>query len=246
MRTVYVVKTHKYDKDTVDMVHSLALEVGPTNVIVVYDDTRSPLPGDDGRPALGTVLYGTESVATLTYGNVDAHSFNRYHVSAWHNCHEPYMFLNDVLNFEYDFVVLLEYDVRCLGSWKEAFSKLNGVTTDYLSNYMGDPTKFPDLLWDSFIGHSIPPMHERRVGLFAITRCSRRLVRALALNNGVYDAYCEVYVPTLAVQKGMSIGEFPAEMLGNFSYSVFKSNADWKDYVKNNKTDDRLYHAIKD
>ena len=247
MRTIYVVRTHKYDDDTVAMVHGLAGDVGPENVIVVYDDSKNPLPGDDGRPATKTVLREPEPLVTLTYSSADAIEFNRYHVSMWHNGHEPFMFLDQVLAFDYDYIFMLEYDVRCLGSWREAMKHLEDIDTDYLSNYMGDSKKYPDLLWDSFVGDDskIPPMHERRVGLFAISRCSRRLVKALAQNNGVYDAYCEIYVPTLARQLSMTVAEFPGEILGVFAPAVFKDINGWKEYVASREKDDRLYHAIK-
>ena len=92
---VYVVRTHKFDEDTVAMVHELGRDIGEENVSVVYNDSRVPLPGM-GRPALDTVLHKREPIVALTYNSAAAVQFNRYHVSAWHNGHEPYMFLEGI------------------------------------------------------------------------------------------------------------------------------------------------------
>lgn len=244
---IYLVRTHKYDPATIAMVHQLANDVGAENVIVFYDDTRVKLP-TGGVPAIDAVLTERTPVVTLTYNSADASTFNRYHVSMWHNGHEPLILLGKAVKYDYDYVIMLEYDVRCLGNFKTAFEKVNGNDADYLANYMGDHKKFPDLLWNSFVGDEdrIPPMEERRVGLFAVVRCSKRLIDALVANINVYDAYCEIYVPTLAKQLGMSEREFPPEILGHFAPMTFKDIKGWSEYVGSHPADDRLYHAIKD
>ena len=244
---IYVVRSHKFDPAIVEMVHQLARDVGPENVIVVYDDTKIKLPSG-GVSAVDAVLTERRDIVTLTYSTADATVFNRFHVSMWHNGHEPLMLIGRAVKYDYDYVVMLEYDVRCLGNFKTAFAKVDDIDTDYLANYMGDHVKYPDLLWDSFVGDEsrIPPMDERRVGLFAVVRCSKRLVDALYANRDVYDAYCEIYVPTLARQLGMSVREFPPEILGQFAPMTFKDIRGWSEYIKVNAKDDRLYHAIKD
>ncbi|WP_248785796.1 hypothetical protein, partial [Escherichia coli] len=93
------------------------------------------------------------------------------------------------------------------GSLDDVIKKNSSRTEDFLASFVEDYGESNWMWWDdledlSRDGVYVPPLENRVKSFFPVTRYSKEFLREIHDSIGVYSGYCEVYIPTLAKQKG--------------------------------------------
>jgi hypothetical protein len=149
---------------------------------------------------------------------------------------------------DYDYIWLIEYDVACDGNWKETLHKVSSKKEDFLATVVCSYAE--RILWNGWFQLKgprwlKPPLARRVCSFFPVVRLSRKLMIALRENCGRYSGFCEVYVPTLAVDKGLSCGNLIQDMLGGyFTYEETPRSKETAFVLKSPQRDHKLYHPI--
>lgn len=144
----------------------------------------------------------------------------------------------NVKDLDFKYLWLLEDDVYCDGSLDQVIEKNSSNKKDFLASFVEDYGASAEELnwmwWDSLEGQEVPEKSERVKSFFPVTRYSKEFLREIHDSIGNYSGYCEVYIPTLAKQKGFTYGNLEESSVGNLS--LFPINP----LPKNG--DGRLYH----
>lgn len=139
---------------------------------------------------------------------------------------------------DFKYLWLLEDDVYCDGSLDDVIKKNSSRTEDFLASFVEDYGESVEestwMWWDELKGQGIPDKHERVKSFFPVTRYSKEFLREIHDSIGVYSGYCEVYIPTLAKQKGFTYGNLEESSVGNLSLGVI--------HPMPQNGDGRLYH----
>lgn len=155
-----------------------------------------------------------------------------------------------VKSYHPEYLYLIEYDVLCNGSWRVVLDACDSITSDYMAK--GSDTS-PEIRtgqkdphwcwWNDRYG---PDMQSLSVSdlhgcFYPLSRYSRAFLRELSADLGRNSGFCEVYIPTLCVMRGLTYKGMPHSVLGTFRFfnpmppSTFEGMA----------PDDRLYHPVK-
>lgn len=149
---------------------------------------------------------------------------------------------------DFKYLWLLEDDVYCDGSFDDVIQKNESNTKDFLASFVEDYGASAEeinwMWWDSVEGQGVPEKSERVKSFFPVTRYSKEFLKEIHDSIGVYSGYCEVYIPTLAKQKGYTYGNLSEDSIGNLSLvpiHPMPHNGDGRLYHKwsiSNKTSD--------
>ena len=124
---------------------------------------------------------------------------------------------------DFKYLWLLEDDVYCDGSLDQVIHKNESNTKDFLASFVEDygsnVNELNWMWWDSVEGQGteIPSLENRVKSFFPVTRYSKEFLKEIHDSIGVYSGYCEVYIPTLAKQKGYTYGNLEESSIGNLS-----------------------------
>jgi hypothetical protein len=124
---------------------------------------------------------------------------------------------------DFKYLWLLEDDVYCDGSLDQVIHKNESNTKDFLASFVEDygsnVNELNWMWWDSVEGQGteIPSLENRVKSFFPVTRYSKEFLKEIHDSIGVYSGYCEVYIPTLAKQKGYTYGNLSEDSIGNLS-----------------------------
>lgn len=143
-----------------------------------------------------------------------------------------------VKDLDFKYMWLLEDDVYCDGSLDQIIEKNASNKKDFLASFVEDygasAKELNWMWWDSLEGQEVPEKSERVKSFFPVTRYSKEFLREIHDSIGNYSGYCEVYIPTLAKQKGFTYGNLSEDSIGKFS--LFPIDPLPKNH------DSRLYH----
>lgn len=139
---------------------------------------------------------------------------------------------------DFKYLWLLEDDVYCDGSFDDVIQKNESNTKDFLASFVQDyDEQIKWMWWESLESTDlsiIPEKSDRVKSFFPVTRYSKDFLKEIHDSIGVYSGYCEVYIPTLAKQKGYTYGNIYESSVGILTTDVINS-------MPQNK-DGRLYH----
>jgi hypothetical protein len=146
---------------------------------------------------------------------------------------------------DFDYVWILEDDVYCDGNFDKVIEKNNSKNEDFLASFVenyGDSEKEINWMhWEALHSeknrNKIPRKEDRVKSFFPVTRYSKKFIKEIYDSIGIYSGYCEVYIPTLAKQKGYTYDNIENTCIGKLTTGFI-------DQMPNNK-DDRLYHKWK-
>lgn len=142
---------------------------------------------------------------------------------------------------DFKYLWLLEDDVYCDGSLDQVIHKNESNTKDFLASFVEDYGASAEeinwMWWNSLEGQGteIPSLENRVKSFFPVTRYSKEFLKEIHDSIGNYSGYCEVYIPTLAKQKGYTYGNLSEDSIGNLSLTVIHpmpKNGDGKLYHK--------------
>lgn len=140
---------------------------------------------------------------------------------------------------DFKYLWLLEDDVYCDGSLDQVIHKNESNTKDFLASFVEDYGSSNDWVWwnalESKDSVSVPSLENRVKSFFPVTRYSKEFLKEIHDSIGVYSGYCEVYIPTLAKQKGYTYGNLSEDSIGNLSLvpiHPMPQNGDGKLYHK--------------
>ena len=250
-------RAHSADDGTLRALARLRRDLGRDRVFVLYDATK-----EQWRPERwpdGTVARAWRDVAAcgpgatlpradaLVFSDADCLAMNPMHDrgyghvdvvswSFWHaeTCVVMCKDFLDTMAVPLERFWLIEYDVRCHGSMKEALARCDSAgaecaTADFLANGGGEEGRHalrehaqdPGWCWFPHIVGRLAeaaPLERRLGAFFPMVRVSRALVRAAAQEFGRSTGFCEVYLPTLCRAAGLHAAAMPAELFGVFRY----------------------------
>lgn len=140
---------------------------------------------------------------------------------------------------DFEYLWLLEDDVYCDGSLDQVLETNASRTEDFLASFVEDYGASAEeinwMWWDSLEGQGVPDKHERVKSFFPVTRYSKEFLREVHDSIGNYSGYCEVYIPTLAKEKGYTYGNLEESCVGDLSLvpiNPMPTNGDGRLYHK--------------
>lgn len=275
--SVYVVRTHVLDASVCALFAQLRRDLGEADVYMLYDDTL--VPWDPAVLGVAAVrLQACREVAlgarALLLNDVELHGMNPMQGAALHTppgCGPPdgqtpstsfwrpetcialmHGWLRDVQRLRFRYVWVIEYDVFCHGSFREALRGCDAIEGDLMAKGAAESValrcgaldrerRWP--WWDNLVGEmAATPMDRQHGVFFPMVRLSHAMVDAVRANFGRSTGFCEVYLPTLCVESGLVLTAMPAEAFGVFRHRPVMSV---EDVEGSGAPDDRLYHPVK-
>ena len=277
--TPVVLRAHMADAGTLRALERLRADLGRDRVYVLYDATKNPwdpeawpegtvarawrdvAPTAPGAPRADVLVFDDADCLRLNamhdrgYGHTDVVSWSFWHAETCIvMCHA---FLAS-MGVACEHVWIVEYDVRCHGSMRDALARCDAAApdADFLAKGGGEAQRFalrehaddPGWCWFSHIegrlATAAPP--ERRVGaFFPMVRVSSALVRAAAAELGHSTGFCEVYLPTLCRAVGLRAEAMPADVFGVFQYRPALEEAVFEAGAASVPPTNMLYHPVK-
>jgi hypothetical protein len=229
MKIIYVYRTHFWNSFCKTQYKNIQSDCGKENVFLLYDNTKNSFPD---------VL----DQHIIQINNKDCEKINTLHKNNKEQVESQICVFTQNCPVDFDHLWLIEYDVVCDGNWHSTFEKCNSNSSDFLGTCVQSYAE--NMFWGLWyriygrIRHK-PAIQKRYKCFFPITRFSKSLITELQKNMGIYSGFCEVYIPTLAKQKNLTIENIPQDMLGEtFIYSESK---DFKAVFKN---ENKLYHPF--
>lgn len=248
--SVCVLRAHRLDGGTLELLDRLRRDLGRERVFVVFDDTRGAWTSRDPSVDLtegADVLVVTDDACEREnpmhrkgYGH-DAASWSFWHPeTAMVLAHE---WLARERGVTADLVWFVEYDVRCQGSFADVFAECDAIAGDVMAcgRSAGDQSRLrlssedPGWCWwaNGLEGEIAGRVgREALVGcFFPVVRLSRAGAAALRAEFGRSTGFCEVYVSTLiATTPGLVAAPIPVRSLGHFLYSPSITPKDWSEH----------------
>ena len=241
MTSLYLYRTHLWDEVRQSLYRKMQEDLGIDNVFLLFDNTKNQFPKliHDDEQNKNKILFTAEEC----WKRNRLHRCNKRQIEA-----QLLLFEERCGRKDYDYIWLIEYDVACDGNWKEALHKVCSRKEDFLATVVC--TYAERMLWNGWFQLTgprwlKPPLARRVCSFFPVVRLSQKLMTAIRENCGRYSGFCEVYVPTLAVEKGLSCGNLPQEVLGSyFTYEETPRSKETVFVLKEPLLDHRLYHPI--
>uniref|UniRef100_A0A6C0K3L6 Glycosyltransferase n=1 Tax=viral metagenome TaxID=1070528 RepID=A0A6C0K3L6_9ZZZZ len=234
--SLYLYRTHLWDDMRRSMYQKMQHDLGVENVYLLFDNTGNRF---EGTLESNMILFTMEDCWKINR----LHRCNKRQIEA-----QLLLFEERCGERKYDYLWLIEYDVACDGNWKVALNKVSTREEDFLATVVCSYAE--RMLWNGWFQLSgprwlKPPLAQRVCSFFPVVRFSRQLIETLRENCGRYSGFCEVFVPTLAFEKGLKCGNLPQEMLGDyFTYEETPRSRENAFVLETPRQDDRLYHPI--
>jgi len=231
MATIYVYRTHLWSPFCQFQYQKLQADLGVENVYLLFDETVSKFT----CPQNNVILTNFKKCLDI----------NPLHRSNKEQVESQLLVLIQECPVDFEYLWLIEYDVYCNGNWKLLENCLE-MNHDFLGTQVFNyPQKILWNYWFALYGpkRKKPLLQDRASSFFPLVRLSKKLLLALQENIGHYSGFCEVYIPTLAKQKGLTLQNIPTNLIGpSFYYDPIK-----KEQAKiENKDDNKFYHPVTD
>ena len=266
--SICVLRTHMLDGPTRALLSQLQRDLGADRVFVMFDETRGAWPQagapagltacrwDDGRDLHArAMLFDDGECMRVNAMHDRGYGHAKYSWSFWHP-ETSFVMMHDFAlarvagGFEYMWVV--EYDVRCHGSFAAALGRCDQVAADFMAKGGDDRFELrsgrtdPWCWWGSLEGElAITPIERQLGAFFPVTRVSHAMVEALRAQFGRSTGFCELYFSTLCSVAGLLAVAMPREVFGHFVYQPSMSNEEYERVKRITLADDLLHHPVK-
>lgn len=244
MKTLYVFRTHLWNEFCQCQYDRLKADLGTENVFLLFDDTKNKFPHNYYKRWSEPDTHLSKTRIILN--NFDeCLSINPLHRSNKEQVESQLLIFYKLYNAEFDYIWLIEYDVFCDGNWKTTLESCDLLSQDFLASKVY--TYHENILWNYWFGiygprRNKPMLVERVGGFFPLVRISKKLLQTLEKNINKYSGFCEVYIPTVAKQYGLTWGNFPSKMLSDrFYFDPLKTECQSPWPLENNN---KLYHPV--
>lgn len=238
MAAVYVLRTHFVDDTLLTCFRKMRADLGDDRVFMLLDSTSVQGAASarmyDEFTVKGYANSGRADVFTITEQECSAlnplHAMHnlpgvRYRVDT-HIGAAAIALASFGSGFgctDYEYMFMIEYDVACRGDWKRALQACDSVDADLLAKGGDDRYAVRNyhecpgwVWWNDVFGRVAEqvPVQERLGCFFPVVRLSKRMLDAVLAEFGHSTGYCEVYLPTLCVARGMKYVSLPHECIG--------------------------------
>lgn len=243
-RTIYVLRTHMWNASVEGLWESLVSDLGPDVVWVLYDGTR-------GQPAKVTenprrqVVWTTED---------ECRKINPLHSGCYANVESQLCLFDRKLSssVSYDFLWLIEYDVRSHGNWKNVLGKVDHLDVDFLATGMHHTPDSRGNKWRLASGYTIAdnfpelPAVPTHVSFFPVTRHSREFLHYIRDRYlGKVTTFCEFLFPTACIKSGYRMKQIPGDMLSEvFGWHPQYSDEEYQQWQLQTKQKNVLAHPV--
>jgi hypothetical protein len=253
-KSIYALRAHQINDSVKIIYNKLVADLGYENVVILYDATYHELIDECNIPIDNICILNDDiclqnnSMHNKIIQTKEEHfSMNYYHpetgfvlLAYW---------ATFIKKMDYDFIWFIEYDVYCKGNFKIAFDKCDSIYADLMARGRDQgPEHFrvgfsdPWCFWNDLVGDiaKIPCKH--RVGcFFPLVRFSKRMIDTVKNNFNKSTGFCEVYIPTLAVEKDLIVEPIPLNALGVYR---FKPIINFKELIEFEGSD-VFFHPVK-
>jgi len=244
MKIFYVYSTNLWNDFFQQQYNTLQNDLGTENVFLLYDDTKNKFPIKDYIRWSELDTHSTQT--NIILNNFDeCLSINPLHRSNKEQVESQLLLFSKLCNASFDYIWLIEYDVFCDGNWKTTLESCDLRNEDFLASKVY--TYHENILWNYWFAiygprRNKPMLSDRVGGFFPLVRISKKLLDALEKNINKYSGFCEVYIPTVAKQYGLTWGSFPKQMLSErFLFDPLKTDCTSPWPLENNN---KLYHPV--
>jgi hypothetical protein len=205
---VFLFRTHIWN-DYIDRVYKDMLHDLPTSTLyILFDKTSGNIPEQvQAYACQGQVIFIDQN---------QCHAINPLDQGPWFTVDSSlvlaYNYLSHHHNKEYNYLWLIEFDVRHTGkSWTEMLqnSVKHCYSADFVAAYVFSFLEIPwwigwmQLLriWNHCIwfNRNAPSLFEMWKGFLPISRYSRRLLQRYKDTIGQWSTYCEIYLPSQCI-----------------------------------------------
>lgn len=256
-KSIYILRVHEindYIKFTYD---KLVKDLGYDNVFILYDATNTEIPD-------GSIISNDQICIIsddLCAKNNSLHNYNKENIDnkskfSMNYFHPETGFVlagywaTFIKNMNYDFIWFIEYDVYCRGNFKIAFDKCDSIYADFMARGRDTGSEsfrvgFSDewCFWNDIYGDiSKVPMKYRVGCFFPMVRFSKKMLDTIKDYFNRSTGFCEVYIPTLAVEENLVIKPMPIEIFGIFR---FRPNIIMEELLEFEGFPDLIFHPIK-
>jgi hypothetical protein len=210
---VYVFRGHKCDEQLIKMWEKAHTELDKNKCFLLFDNTNNGMNDD---------FYEKYKDYIILHTLDQCKEINKLHDSMWVSVETPiciaYDYIKDKVNFEY--LWLIETDIYLDGSFDKCLEYTDGNKLDYIAVAVEDFKQYVNDDWVhwNFLKGDIKdiPYEERVKSFLPLIRCSKNLLEVLKENMGKSSGFCELYFPTIAKKYGLTYGNLPDEIIGDF------------------------------
>jgi hypothetical protein len=194
---LYVLRTHLWNTSIDHLWKELQQEFGSANVWVLFDATPCCASRSHVPQHIQQLFETTEQQCKLA---------NPLHQSCYRTVESQLILFHRHLKEAkagFDYLYCIEYDVRCVGSWKHCLSKVDNEYGDFMASHDCPITGKEEELnsWDGPLSDPIQTARTTDLVLwsfFPVTRFSCRFLERIEKEwFGKITAYCELLFPTL-------------------------------------------------
>jgi len=210
-RDIYVVRAHVCDDHLKTFWDKITHELSP--VYLIFDNTNKSMQPD---------FYEKNKDRIIMIDNAYCKSINKLHVNNLLNVDTTLAILYRHFKWHlYSYVWLIENDIYCDGNWKACLDKAYMLPFDFCATLVQYYGEHNNLNWPHWKSTTLPvPIEKRMRSFFPLTRYTPQMLVTINKYIGIYSGFCEVYMPTLARMHGLTFGNFPDTMIGNFDYRI--------------------------
>lgn len=236
-KEIYVLRTHLWN-DSIDVLYrQLQEDLGIKHVWILVDITHGipvGLPKDTHR-----IIRSTET---------QLKEYNPLHVSSYYSAETAFLWFDEWVSDEYDFVWFIEYDVRCPSNWKLTLDK------SVCHKPLADLAAVNPSMSDDDIRKEIDTLKRygfTRIGstLFAVTRFSRVFLQFFRDHYFKrVGVYCEVLLPSVLHQHSQfECVDFDKSVIKtHYKYRPQLSFKEYKELIQQTPSDQhhQLIHPV--
>lgn len=255
-----IFSVHRWDANLENEFEHLVSDVGPELAVLLFDETYERYSGkwqNTFRLKDGPFAYRARAKKGADLGPLvlltnsdELRAGSKIFNDGWATVHGKLVLVYRAIlvSTSFEYVWIIESDVRCKGSYKRTFEKADGLSHDILGRDLrvyGEDTKdWPH--WEELEG---PVEMSKRVSLFLpVMRLSRFAFEILSTADydGTIKGFQETYIPTVLSTYGGTCGELPENMLGYYEFRPKLSNAEYGHLSTSPGAVDVFFHPVVD
>lgn len=239
-QSIVLLRTHRWSHSIETSWRQLRREVGEERVFVLYDVSGNrPLPA------------GVENVIAITESECKA--IHPLHQSMWSTVESQLILAVRGLrerNVVFRYLWLIEYDVRCVGNWKDVLNASihHCPEADFVADNVQPLSVLKNATWCWWWRNPYQrgePVKQRWKCFMPVSRYSARYLQRLERELGKSTDFCEIYLPTMCMKYGdLTVGSLSPSCLG-YPFHIRSMTEEQFRQRESSLLSNRLYHAIK-
>lgn len=242
--SVIVLRTHRWSSSIEASWNQMREDLGQERVFVVYDVS--------GNRPLPPILAKEPNVIPITES--ECKSIHPLHQSMWATLESQLTLISRHLaRHPFRYLWLIEYDVRCVGSWKDVLNSSihHCPEADFVADNVQPMSLLKNATWCWWWrnpyqrGSSSDHAGSKWKCFLPVSRYSARFLKRLERDLGKSTDFCEIYLPTMCMKDGdMTVDSLLPSCLG-YPFQIRSMTEEEFRKRRGGMKSLRLYHAIK-